>query len=228
MVSLNQIDLRTTAKSKMSAAVFLTLRDRIVYLDYPQNFLLTEQQLCEEFGVSRTPLREAIFKLESMNLVRSVPRYGTFVTSIDAKEIRDTYVVKANLESLAGEAAAERITSSDAAQLERITDTLIKVAKEGNIREMFDCDFKFHETIWKATENPVLFDFLENIHARCLRFCIASTPKESWGIDNASEVAEICDAITGKKKEKAANLLKAHNMQFLALIKDRVSQPFEN
>ena len=228
MLNLNQIDLKTTAKSKLSEAIFITLRDRIVYLDYPQNFLLTEQQLCDEFGVSRTPLREAIFKLDNMNLVKSVPRYGTFVTQIDAKEIKDTYVVKANLESLAGKAAAERITSSDAAQLERITETLNKVAKEGNIREMFDCDFKFHETIWKATENLVLFDLLENIHARCLRFCIASAPKESWGNDNAAELREICDAIVGKKKEKAASLLKAHNLQFLALIKENVSQSFEN
>ena len=228
MLGLNQFDLKSKVKSKLSEAIFITLRDRIVYLDYPQNFLLTEKQLCKEFGVSRTPLREAIFKLESMNLVKSVPRFGTFVTPINVKEIRDTYLVKANLESLAGKTAAERITPSDAARLENITEVLNKVAMEGNIRQMFDCDFKFHEIIWKAAENLVLFEFLENIHARCLRFCIASAPKESWGIDNASEVKEICDAIVGKKKEKAAKLLSAHNMQFLALIKENFSQSFED
>ena len=134
MLGLNQFDLKSTAKSKLSEAVFITLRDRIVYLDYPPNFLLTEKQLCEEFGVSRTPLREAIFKLESMNLVKSIPRFGTFVTPINVKEIRDTYLVKANLESMAGKTAAERITPSDAAQLENITEVLNKVAVEGNIR----------------------------------------------------------------------------------------------
>ena len=144
------------------------------------------------------------------------------------KEIRDTYVVKANLEYLAGKAAAERITPADAAQLEKIADALIKVSAQGNIREMFDCDFKFHETIWHATENLVLFEFLENIHARCLRFCIATAPRDSWGLDNAAEVKQICDAIVGKKQERAAELLKAHNLQFLALIKENVSQSFEN
>lgn len=217
--------MQTSGKSKLSEAIFLTLRDRIVYLEYPQGSVLTEKQLCDEFAVSRTPVREALQKLENMNLVQSFPRYGTCVTPIDAKEIKDTYQVKANLEALAGQTAAERISEAELEILEKITQRYLEVSEAGDINQMFAYDFEFHEAIWRATGNAVLIDFLENIHARCLRFCMASVPKNEWGTDNASELREIFDAIATRQAGRAAKLLRAHNLQFLTTIKENVFHP---
>lgn len=222
MFSLNRGPSKIAVESKLSESIFKTLRDRIIYLDYPQNFVLTEKQLCEEFGVSRTPLREAILKLESMHLVKSVPRYGTVVTPIDIKEIQDTYKVKANLEAMAGREAARRITAEESADLERIIEELLGAAGTRDIRAMFDGDIRFHEAIWRATGNLVLFDLLEDLHARCLRFCIAANPSERWGLESASELKNICAVVISHDEEKAAELLRAHNLQFLDVIKDKV------
>jgi DNA-binding GntR family transcriptional regulator len=218
---------KNAGKSKLSEPIFLTLRDRIVYLEYPQGFVLTEKQLCDEFGVSRTPVREALHLLENMKLVKSFPRYGTCVTPVDAKEIKDTYEVKANLEGLAGRTAAERISDAKIAELECITDRFREVSEAGDVNGMFHYDFKFHEAIWEATANEVLCDFLQNIHARCLRFCMASVPKGEWGTNNATELMAIFDAIATHEPDRAARLLRAHNLQFLTTIKENVFQSSE-
>jgi DNA-binding GntR family transcriptional regulator len=223
-VILNDIQDQTStlSESKLSVSVFKTLRDRIVCLDYPQNFVLTEKHLCEEFGVSRTPLREAILKLESMHLVKSIPRYGTVVTQIDPREIRETYEVKKNLEGMAAREAAKRISTEQSAELEEITQELTQAGRDRDVRGMFEGDIRFHELIWRATCNRVLFELLEDLHARCLRFCMATVPNEQWGLGSASELEEIFAAIVGRKEKQAVELLQQHNQHFLMLIKDNV------
>ena len=211
---------RTETDSKLSAPIFIILRDRIVYLDYPPNHVLTEKGMCQEFGVSRTPLREAILKLEQMHLVKSVPRLGTVVTPIDTREIKDTYKVKANLEAMAAREAARRISDRECTALEQISAENIKAAEASDVRAMFDTDIRFHEAIWRITGNLVLFDLLEDLHARCLRFCIAANPSDHWGMEHAVEIKDICSAVAGRDEDRAAELLRAHNLQFLKMIKD--------
>ena len=206
-------------KNKLSHEIFLTLRDRIVYLDYQPETVLSEKELCKEFQVSRTPLREAILWLEEMNLVRSIPRYGTYVTHIDLIEIRNNYEVKIHLEALAGILSAKRITADGVKNLEALTDDLIEATREINIRKMFDCDFKFHEIIWKSTGNQVLEKMLNNIHACCLRFCMVTIPQSDWSMDNANELRAIYEAIKDRNEQRAESLLIQHNQRFFNLIK---------
>ena len=82
------------SKNALSEKIFESLRDRIVHMEYPPGTALSEKDLCEEFGVSRTPLREAIRRLEDMKLVNALPRYGTYVTPLDIHEIRCAFEVK--------------------------------------------------------------------------------------------------------------------------------------
>lgn len=209
----------TSYKNKLSHDIFITLRDRIVYLEYPPETVLSEKELCDEFNVSRTPLREAILKLEEMNLVQSIPRFGTYVTHIDTKELRNTYEVKIDLEMLAGSLAAQRITENELRNLEQLSNDAVQSFKKGNIIEMFNCDFQFHEAIWRASRNDVLERILINLHARCLRFCMATIPASDWEIRNVEEFRNIIEAIEDRDTKRAANLMASHNQQFIDLIK---------
>jgi DNA-binding GntR family transcriptional regulator len=104
-------------KDSLSNRVFKTLRDKIVFMDYPPGISLSEKELCKSFKVSRTPLREAIRRLEEMNLVTVIPRYGTYVSQVEINEIRCAFEVKIRLEALAGEVAARRITADKLEEL---------------------------------------------------------------------------------------------------------------
>ncbi len=181
--------------------------------------MLSEKELCGEFKVSRTPLREAILKLEDMNLVRSIARFGTYVTHIDTNELRSTYEVKIHLEPLAGLLAVQRITEDELRDLQRLSCEAVQGFKKGSIRKMFDCDFRFHEAIWRASRNPVLEGILVNLHARCLRFCNATIPASTWELRDAEEFGIIYEAIRKRDKMKAAELLEDHNQQIIDLIR---------
>jgi DNA-binding GntR family transcriptional regulator len=209
----------SSSKNKLSDQIFITLRDRIVYLDYPPETVLSEKELCGEFSVSRTPLREAILKLEEMNLVQSIPRFGTYVTHIDTKEIRSTYEVKINLEMLAGSLASQRITEEELRDLERLSHEELQAFSNGSLKNMFDCDFRFHEAVWRASRNEVLEKMLTNLHPRCLRFCIATIPASDWEKHNPLEFHKIFEAIKNRDEKKTASLMAAHNQQYIELIK---------
>ena len=120
-------------KDSLSNRVFKALRDKIVFMDYPPGMSLSEKELCKSFKVSRTPLREAIRRLEEMNLVTVIPRYGTYVSQVEINEIRCAFEVKIRLEALAGEVAAKRITADKLEELHTLIQGAEGLLKEGGL-----------------------------------------------------------------------------------------------
>ena len=117
-------------KPSLSQKIFNTLRDKIVFMEYPPGMNFSEKELCKEFKVSRTPLREAFRRLEDMKLVTVIPRYGTYVSQIDINEIRCAFEVKIKLEGLAGQVAAKRITADKLEELQNLMKSAEVMLKE--------------------------------------------------------------------------------------------------
>ena len=130
--------------------IFKVLRDRIIYMEYAPERLLLEKDICEEFKVSRTPVREAIQKLKEMKLVTVIPRYGTYVSSVDINEIRCAFEVKIKLEGLAGEVAAKRITPDKLAELKSLIEKADGLLNESGHRQFIEIDLQFHEIMYEA------------------------------------------------------------------------------
>ena len=156
-------------KDSLSNRIFKTLRDKIVFMEYPPGMNLSEKDLCKAFKVSRTPLREAIRRLEDMKLVTVIPRYGTYVSQVDINEIRCAFEVKIRLEVLAGEVAAKRITADKLEELQTFIKKAEALLKEDGHRSLIEIDNNFHEIIYQSTQNPILQEMLENIQCRCAR-----------------------------------------------------------
>ena len=93
----------------MNKEIYSLLRDRILSMEYKPGEILNEQKLAKEFGVSRTPLREALTKLEWDKLVRVLPRIGSMVTEIEFQKMVNVFRIRFELEDLAGCLAAENI-----------------------------------------------------------------------------------------------------------------------
>ena len=152
--------------------IFQELRDRIVYGQYPPGMSLPEKELCEEFNVSRTPLREALLKLQDMKLVSVIPRFGTTVTPVDINEIRCSFEVKIELEGLAGKLAAGRIKADKLAELDAVINEAALLLRDGGGQRhhrLIEIEGRFHEILRQATRNPVLQETLDNLHYRCAR-----------------------------------------------------------
>jgi len=212
----------TYIKNKLHNKIFKTLRDRIIHMEYPAGMNLSEKDLCEEFKVSRTPLREAIRRLEDMGLASVIPRYGTFVTPININEIRCAFEVKIRLEGLAGEIAAKRITADKLEELNAVirdADTLLKKEKQRNLIEI---DTRFHEVIYQAVQNPILAELLENLHSRCARLWSSTLSEIIPTSEIIAQLKEVYGALKKRDERKAGQLMENHVQYFIDKIKTQL------
>lgn len=150
--------------------VFNTLRQAIIKGDLKPGERLLEIQLADKLGVSRTPVREAIRKLELEGLVTMVPRRGTTVLGITKKHLKDVLEIRSALEELALELACRRVTPEQYEELVRLEALLEAKQDSDNAFELSDIDEKFHEQIYQATNNPRLIQLLANLREQMYRF----------------------------------------------------------
>ena len=145
--------------------VFYTLRQAILKGEMEPGERLMEIQLAKKLGVSRTPIREAIRKLELEGLVIMIPRRGAEVAGITEKALRDVLEVRRSLEELAIELAVARIKALEAARIEfreaLNTNDMIRIAQ---------ADEKFHDVIYAGTYNDKLVQLLNNLRDQIYRY----------------------------------------------------------
>ena len=128
---------------------------------------LMEIQLAEELGVSRTPIREAIRKLELEGFVVMVPRRGAYVADISLKDIAQVFEIRGALEELSAGLAAERITPDELEYLERILVEINEYIDNDDFEKIVDADVRFHDVLYHASR---LVDILNNLREQMLRF----------------------------------------------------------
>ncbi len=202
--------------------IFRTLRDRIVYLEYPPGKLIPEKELCGEFGVSRTPLREAIKKLKEMKLVNVIPRYGTYVSPVDINEVRSAFEVKIKLEGLAGTVAAKRITNDKLNEMKDLIQEADLLLNEDGHRHLIEIDTRFHEIIYKATQNPILQEILENLHSRCARLWNSALSGLIPVPIIINQLKEIYSSLEHRDPERSSQLMEQHVRYFIDHIKSQL------
>jgi DNA-binding GntR family transcriptional regulator len=212
------------AKKKPPVDIFTTLRDRIVSLEYEPGMPLNDTEIGKEFGVSRTPIREIIKKLEQMGLVTVLPRYSTRVSQIDINEIRWAFEVRLRLDGMAGAEAAQKIPEERLAEMKQIIDKLNQLDKNGpkNKRKISALHAEFHAILYEATGNPLLREILDNLHSRCARACNAFLGHQHHSLADLDQVQAMYDALAQKDAEKAARLCQAHVQSVIDRLKTAI------
>lgn len=150
--------------------VFHTLRQAILRGELKPGERLMEIQLAGRLGVSRTPIREAIRKLELEGLVTMVPRKGAAVASITEKDLHDVLEVRCALEELAVELACRFITKEEIEQLKRALQEFIHSLTKKDITTIAEKDVAFHDVIFNATHNKRLIQLLNNLREQMYRY----------------------------------------------------------
>ena len=142
--------------------VFNTLRQAILRGELKPGERLMEIQLANKLGVSRTPIREAIRKLELEGLVLMIPRKGAEVAEITEKSLRDVLEVRRALEELAVRLACDKISEEKIQELKEAAEYFRSTLKSGDITKIAEADVKFHDVIYLATDNQKLIQLLHN------------------------------------------------------------------
>ena len=150
--------------------VYEELRNLILTGKIKPGTRMMEIELAEDMGVSRTPIREAIRKLEKEGLVVIEPRKGAYASEVSVKDMVDILEVRANLEGLAAYLAAERMTEPEKKALDDIKERFKAAVIEGNMAEMISLDTKFHHMIVESSKNNHLIHMVEQLQELVLRF----------------------------------------------------------
>lgn len=190
--------------------VFESLREAIISGRLRPGERLMEIQLAEELGVSRTPVREAIRKLELEGLVLMIPRKGAYVSRFSMKDIADVFEIRRALEGLAARLAAERCTEEELDDLERILVRSAELAQREKVDETVDLDTQFHEALMKAAHNERLSQMVANLREQIQRFRNSSLRQPGRLHLALEEHRRIVEAIAERDSELAQNRAYEH------------------
>ena len=177
--------------------VFNTLRQAILKGELEPGERLMEIQLADRLGVSRTPIREAIRKLELEGLVLMIPRKGAEVAKISEKSLRDVLEVRRSLEELAIELACQRMSDSDIEDLE--------IAQNA-----FQTDEHYHDIIYNGTGNNRLVQILNNLREQMYRYRLEYIKDAEKRQILVVEHEQILKAVRGRKAAEAKTLIREH------------------
>lgn len=183
---------------------------------------IPERELCERFGVSRTPLREALKMLASEGLVTLTPNRGASVSLLTAAELEDAFPVMGALEALSGEIACLRITDGEIERISRLHEEMVEHWRRGELRPYFRLNQEIHEAILNATRNETLKAYYRSLAGRVLgaRY-IANLSAERWSAA-IEEHEQILVALRARDGEQLAVILKAHLARKLETVRERV------
>ena len=200
--------------------VFNTLRQGILTGELKPGERLMEIHLANKLGVSRTPIREAIRKLELEGLVTMIPRRGAEVAQITEKSLRDVLEVRRALDALSVELACDRINDEELAALGKACESFEKAVSTGDPKKIAQADVEFHNIIVKAAGNTRLVQLINNLSEQMYRYRFEYIKDTSQHQNLIEEHRIIYQSIVNKQEGTAAQAARTHiDNQKLAIMK---------
>jgi DNA-binding GntR family transcriptional regulator len=207
------LDPENLDRYSLRSRIFFKVRDDIISGRYQNGDVLVESKLAEEFGVSRTPVREAIRQLELEGLVRTVSNRGIVVEGISSRDVQDIYTIRGLIESLAARWAAERITPEELRQLKETVELQEFYASKNDVDQVTRLDTRFHELILNACKSKPLRHALGGFVAYAQRARVVSLNVPGRISRTLAEHRAIFEAIANKDPDNAEQAVNLHVMK---------------
>ena len=207
----DKLEIRMDEYLPLRDVVFNTLRQAILKGELKPGERLMEIQLANKLGVSRTPVREAIRKLELEGLVLMIPRKGAEVAEITRQDMEDVLEVRTALEELAVKDACDHITDAQLSELKKASNEFKKALLEGkDLVTCADADMHFHDVILSATNNRRLIQMLNNLSEQMYRYRMEYLKDERTHKTLIEEHDAIRRALKKHDKDKAGAAIRVH------------------
>ena len=208
--------------------VFNTLREAILRGELKPGERLMEIQLANKLGVSRTPIREAIRKLELEGLVLMIPRKGAEVAQITEKSLRDVLEVRRALENLAVQLACLRMSPQTLADLKAAARAFEEILGDEDVTAVAEADVAFHDVIYMATDNQRLISLLNNLREQMYRYRVEYLKKKECHKQLLWEHQEIIRAIEAGEIDVATKITEQHIDNQVEAVSDALRHLEEN
>jgi DNA-binding GntR family transcriptional regulator len=211
----------------MNIDIYKQLHQRILFIEYEPGQILKEQTLAKEFGVSRTPLRTVLFRLEWEHLIKILPRTGVQVTELELNRIVSVYQVRLEMEDVIGRMAAERFTPTHFDQLDRLLKACDPLLSDKDPKALAAIDFSIKKLFHEAAGNPYLTEMSERLYALTFRLWYYNMVKMStsdWSeevISVQKELTDLSAVLTQKNPANAGRTRKRHLLEHLERIRSK-------
>lgn len=198
---------------RLSEKAYYLIKDKIITLDLPPSSVIDEHALMEELDLGRTPIREALQRLDSEGLVNVVPRRGTFVAEISITDLQKIFELRIVLEGFAARLAAERITEKQVAKMETVLRDLEQVP-DGNVKALMEIDRRFHAVVYQASDNEFLADILSRFYDLSLRLWFLVLNRLGDVHHAIEQHRGVAEALEAGEEARAEKLVRQHVIEF--------------
>lgn len=171
---------------------------------------ISEKQLCERFGVSRTPLREALKVLATEGLIELLPNRGARVVRLTFKKVKDTYDLMAALEGLSGELACQHISDAEIAAIRVLHDAMLEHYRHRDLATYFEINQQIHESILAASRNEVLQEMYSNLSQRVKRVRYSKKMTQKFWSQAVQDHENMISALEQRDSKRLGQILRDH------------------
>ena len=189
--------------------VFEHIERDILSGKYERGEIITESKLSAELGVSRTPIREALRRLEQEHLIEESGK-GSIVIGISEKDLEDIFLIRKQLECLAASMAAKNHTDEQLAELKETLELQEFYVTKADTEHVKYMDNKFHRILYKLTGSTVFFDTLVPLHRKIQKYRRASLQSKSRAKESVLEHRRVYEAIASRDEDLAAKTVLEH------------------
>ena len=207
------------------------LKHLIIFGRYPPGMVLNEKEICQSFKISRTPYREALFRLELDGLVLIKPKVGVVVTHTDLPALKDIFELRTILEGVAAQLAFKRIQPQSLASLKEVVEKMESLGPDSDIFHYLELDAQFHKIIHEAQGNELLKDILDKLYNQCMRLWNTIGKQEQMTDlikSSIRDIKKVYVAFLNKDASEVERLVKEHFSSYLLTLVSHLTGRTEN
>jgi len=195
--------------------VYQFLKKKLISMEFKPGQLLSEKEIVSRFKLSRTPVRQALFRMERDGLIEIIPRKGAFVKFLSMKDIKELYQVRKALEGMAARIAAENIDLDALKEYENFYLNALKENSNQSLQEIVDFGLKFHNFIIDSADNQRIKNILKDLRVQLeisRMFFLNPSPsaQPSRGLQSINEHLAIIEALKKRDSELVEARMREH------------------
>lgn len=190
--------------------VYALIRQAIISIELAPGQALSENELADEYGVSRTPVREALIRLANDGLVEVVPQLGTYVSRINPQDVREAQFIRESLELASLPGVTDNASETDAAALHELLEAQRAAAAKSDLTRWFELDEDLHRSLLEIAGHPRVWPVVQSAKAHMDRVRMLSLPEPAVLADLITQHADIVENVLAGRRREARTVMTRH------------------
>ena len=207
-------------KSTIRDQVYAILRDRICSGYYERGSWLLEQEICDDLGVSRSPVREAVRQLVADGLLVSVPNKGSYIRTFTERDIDEIFEVRVMLEEYGIEASLRTMTEADVKRLQKLSEAFRRTFRINDMKSYVEADEELHDMLVDFCRNGLIASIYEHVRALNQQFRVTSLSSNTRFGDSVEEHCAIIENVLKGDIAEAKRVNRSHLLLAATTIKE--------